>query len=136
MYDRKFSGLSNENVVKYYGVSYSSLEAAKEQLSWFENLQSKGEGIWWAIYSANDNTFCGAIGFNNLSFEHKKVEIGFWLLPEFWGKGIMSDAISLASYYAFNSLNLNRIEAFVESENTNSAKVLLRTGFSYEGTMM
>jgi len=48
----------------------------------------------------------------------------------------MSDAISLASYYAFNSLNLNRIEAFVESENTNSAKVLLRTGFSYEGTMM
>jgi len=81
-----FSGLSNENVVKYYGVSYSSLEAAKEQLSWFENLQSKGEGIWWAIYSANDNTFCGAIGFNNLSFEHKKVEIGFWLYPNFGEK--------------------------------------------------
>lgn len=99
-------------------------------------MQEQGEGIWWAICSAKDNTFYGAIGFNNFNRQHLKVEIGFWLLPEFWGKGIVSDAIKLVSNYAFNSLKVNRIEAFVESENTNSSKVLLKTGFNYEGTMV
>jgi len=131
-----YNGLSNTDVIKYYGVSYNSLESAKEQLRWFTKLQEQGEGIWWSICSAGDNAFYGAIGFNNFSKQHLKVEIGFWLLPEFWGKGIISDAIKLVSYYAFNSLKANRIEAFVESENINSSMVLLKTGFNYEGTMM
>ena len=130
-----YEGLSNADVIKYYGVSYNSLESAKAQLHWFANLQEQGEGIWWAICSAKDNTFYGAIGFNNFNRQHLKVEIGFWLLPEFWGKGIVSDAIKLVSNYAFNSLKVNRIEAFVESENNNSSKALLKTGFDYEGTM-
>jgi len=131
-----YEGLSNADVIKYYGVSYNTLESAKAQLHWFTNLQEQGEGIWWAVYSAKDNTFYGAIGLNNFSKQHLKVEIGFWLLPEFWGKGIVSEAIKLVSNYAFNSLNVNRIEAFVESENENSSKVLVKTGFNYEGTMV
>lgn len=131
-----YAGLSNADVIKYYGISYNSLESAKAQLHWFSNLQEQGEGIWWAICSTSDNTFYGAIGFNNFNRQHLKVEIGFWLLPEFWGKGIILDAIKLVSHYAFNSLNVNRIEAFIESENKNSSKVLLKTGFNYEGTMM
>ncbi|MFC3561047.1 GNAT family N-acetyltransferase [Pedobacter jamesrossensis] len=130
-----YKGLSNKDVIKYYGVSYSSLESSKQQLQWFADLQNQGEGIWWAICAPN-GVFYGAIGFNNLSVEHKKIELGFWLLPEFWGKGIIAEAIYLTSAYAFNILNINRIEAFVELENKNSAKALLNSSFNYEGTMM
>lgn len=130
-----FIGLSNENVIKYYGISCHSLASAKEQLCWFADLQNQGKGIWWAVSSADGDLFYGAIGFNNLSLEHKKTEIGFWLLPEFWGKGIIFEAINLVSDYAFNSLNISRIEAFVELENLKSSQVLLKTGFSHEGTM-
>lgn len=130
-----FQGLSNADVIKYYGVSYTNLESSKQQLQWFEELQNQGKGIWWAIFNQY-GIFHGAIGFNNFNPEHQKIEIGFWLLPEFWGKGIISEAINLVVAYAFETLKVNRIEAFVELENQNSSKVLVRNSFSYEGTMM
>ena len=44
-----FQGLSNKQVIRYYGVSYSTLEATEEQMDWFESLWNSGTGIWWAI---------------------------------------------------------------------------------------
>ena len=61
-----YRGLSHPEVIKYYGVSYDSLEATKEQITWFSQLEIEGTGIWWAIESLEDKEFCGAIGFNNL----------------------------------------------------------------------
>ena len=131
-----FEGLSNLLITEYYAVSFDSLSATKEQMQWFKNLEETGTGIWWAITSMVNQTFYGAIGFNNLSQTHQKAEIGFWLLPEYWGKGIMKDAIELVCSYAFTKLNLHRIEALVESENKNSKIILLKSDFDYEGTMV
>ncbi|MNG37036.1 Spermidine N(1)-acetyltransferase [compost metagenome] len=67
--------------------------------------------------------------------EHKKAEIGFWLLPEFWGQGFMQEAFPLICDYGFNKLDLNRIEGFVDSENINCKKAVERLNFKFEGTM-
>lgn len=80
-------------------------------------------------------TFYGATGFNNLSREHKKAEIGFWLLPEFWSRGYVSEAVTAIMKYAFSSMDLHRIEAYVEVGNENSVKVLKTLGFLHEGRM-
>lgn len=80
-----YKGLSDPEVIKYYGISFDSLEATEEQMTWYRNLEKNETGIWWAICSLDNKTFYGAGGFNNVSKEHKKAEIGFWLLPEFWG---------------------------------------------------
>jgi [ribosomal protein S5]-alanine N-acetyltransferase len=130
-----FKGLSDPDVIKYYGISYNSLVGAQEQMSWFTELEQTETGIWWAIVKPNSSTFYGAIGFNNLSKVHRKAELGFWLLPKFWGKGLMNAAIKLVCNYAFTGLNLHRIEAMVETENKNSKKILTKLGFNYEGTM-
>jgi len=90
-----FKGLSHPDIVKYYGVSFDSIEATKEQMEWFANLEKEETGTWWAICSTDNNQFYGAGGLNNLVKEHKKAEIGFWLLPEFWGKGFMMEALPL-----------------------------------------
>lgn len=131
-----FEGLSNPLITEYYAVSFDSLSATKEQMQWYKNLEETGTGIWWAITSLFNQTFYGAIGFNNLSQTHQKAEIGFWLLPKYWGKGIMKDAIEMACSYGFTKLNLHRIEALVESENKNSKSILLKSGFDYEETMV
>ncbi|WP_026935363.1 GNAT family N-acetyltransferase [Christiangramia echinicola] len=130
-----FSGLSNPEVIRYYGVNYSSLEETEEQMNWYSNLEKSGSGIWWAIRSKIDNEFIGAIGFNDHHPEYKKAEIGFWLLPDFWGKGYMKEAADVVIEYIFGQLKIHRLEAYVESKNINSSKVLKKLGFQHEGLM-
>jgi [ribosomal protein S5]-alanine N-acetyltransferase len=130
-----FQGLSHPDVIRYYGVSFNSLEDTQEQMKWFNELERNGTGRWWAICAADGSSFYGACGLNNLSAEHKKAEIGFWLLPEHWNKGIMTEALPAVIHYGFSTLGLHRIEALVESGNKSSVNVLEKMNFLYEGTM-
>ena len=130
-----FKGLSNPDVIRYYGVSYSSLEETHDQLFWFNDLQKNETGIWWAICDKGNRKFYGAIGFNDLSKTDKKAEIGFWLLPEYWGMGIIKEVANPVCNYAFDKLGLIKIEAMVETENENSKKVLKKIDFDYHKTM-
>jgi ribosomal-protein-alanine N-acetyltransferase len=130
-----YSALSNPAVIKYYGVSFDSLKATEEQMIWFKNLEETKTGIWWGICSKDNKIFYGAGGFNAINNEHKKAEIGFWLLPEFWGNGFMQEAFPLICYYGFHHLKLNRIEGFVDDQNQNCKKAIEKMNFKLEGTM-
>ncbi|MCM4152567.1 N-acetyltransferase [Arenibacter sp. N53] len=130
-----FKGLSNYQIIKYYGISYDSLEATKAQMKWFSDLERNSNGIWWAVCSKVDGKFLGAGGLNDLSKENKKAEIGFWLLPENWGNGFMTEVIPLICNFAFDHMGLHRIEGFVETENINCKKALAKLKFNLEGTM-
>ncbi|WP_291862618.1 GNAT family N-acetyltransferase [Marinilabilia sp.] len=130
-----YKGLSHPDVIKYYGISFDSLEATKEQITWFRDLEKNETGIWWAICSKDGKEFYGAGGLNDVDKEHKKAEVGFWLIPEFWGKGIMTEIMPLICEYGFKKLGLHRIEGFVESENKNCKIGLSKLDFNYEGTM-
>jgi ribosomal-protein-alanine N-acetyltransferase len=130
-----FRGLSHPAVIPYYGVSYSSLEATQEQMRWYEQLRQEGTGIWWAICAADTGEFCGAVGLSSLSQQHRKAEIGGWLLPEWWGRGLMPEALDLVCRYGFDQLNLHRIEGFVETENDRCRQALRKLAFYHEGTL-
>lgn len=130
-----YKGLSHPDVIRYYGVSYSTMESTKAQMKFFSDLEESGTGIWWAICSQDDKVFYGAGGLNSLKAEHRKAEIGYWLLPEFWGKGIVKEVLPAICDYGFNDLRLHRIEAVVETENERSKKAIQSIGFHYEGTM-
>lgn len=130
-----FKGLSHPDIIKYYGVSYQTLQETKEQMKFFADLELNETGIWWAICSADHSTFYGAGGLNSLSKEHQKAEIGFWLLTPYWGQGIMTEAMPLICNYGFEKLGLHRIEGFVETNNINCKKAMAKLDFEHEGTM-
>ncbi len=130
-----FKGLSNPKVIKYYGVSFSSLEATKEQMQWYHNLEKTTTGIWWAICDEQSG-FYGAIGLSDINKERKSAEIGFWLLPKYWGKGIIKECMPEVLKYSFQKRGLFIIEAFVETENLNCYKVLKKMDFDYEKTII
>lgn len=130
-----FKGLSHPDVIKYYGVSYSSVEATKAQMQFFANLEKNKTGAWWAICNLDNSIFYGASGLNSLQKEHKKAEIGFWLLPEYWGQGIITEAVPFVCNHGFTILDLHRIEAIIETENSHSKNLMPKLGFTYEGTM-
>jgi [ribosomal protein S5]-alanine N-acetyltransferase len=128
-------GLSNPELTKYYDVHFPTLEATKEQMDWYADLKQNGTGIWWGIYSKETQEFCGAGGYNSLVRTHKKAEIGLWLLPEFWGKGIMTEVMPLLFKIGFEQLDLNRIEGIVQSENSKCKQALAKINFTHEGCM-
>ena len=102
-------GLSNPEVTRYYAVHFSTLEDTKIQMDWYRDLKENGTGLWWGIYGEEDNKFRGACGFNNLEKEHKKAEIGLWLLQEYWGNGILKEVMPQVFKEGFEILGLNRI---------------------------
>ena len=54
---------------------------------------------------------------------------------ENWSKGYGSEATAMIIEYAFQTLNLNRIQLHVSVENEGAVKVYKRTGFEIEGTL-
>ena len=128
-------GLSNPEVTKYYAVHFPTLESTQEQMDWYEDLKKNGTGIWWGIWTKETDNFVGAGGFNGLDKDNHKAEIGLWLLPEFWGKGILSEVMPCLFKAGFENLNLNRIEGFVDAGNDKCRRALEKINFTYEGTM-
>lgn len=62
-------------------------------------------------------------------------ELGYFLLDDYWNKGVMTEAVRQMCTIAFTKLGLNRISANVFQPNVASQKVLLKNGFIQEGTM-
>lgn len=128
-------GLSNPEITKYYAVHFATLEETKEQMEWYSNLKKTGTGLWWGIYDKTDDQFCGAGGYNGLEKEHKKAEIGLWLLKEYWGRGILKEIMPVLFELGFTQLDLNRIEGYVLHENAKCKKGLSKINFTHEGTL-
>ena len=77
----------------------------------------------------------GTCGFHAISDYDKRIEIGYDLNRDYWGKKVMKEALSMIISFAFENSDVNRIEAFVEPPNTASHILLERLGFVMEGTL-
>jgi ribosomal-protein-alanine N-acetyltransferase len=55
-------------------------------------------------------------------------------MPEFWGKGIITESLLLAIDYGFQKMHLKRMEAEVETENRMSIRVMKKLQFVYQRT--
>ncbi len=129
-----FEGLSHPDITKYYGVAYTTLESTKAQMDFYDDLLASDTGIWWAICNKNNRgDLIGTCGLNDWNKQHNHIEIGYWLLPGYHGRGVMSECIPFITRYAFDQLKVHRIVAVVEEGNGSSTKLLLRLGFIYEG---
>lgn len=64
----------------------------------------------------------------------KNARIGYWLAEPYWGKGIMTEALTVFTAYIFGNFEVERLVAGVFASNPASAKVLQKAGFQHEGT--
>lgn len=105
---------------------------ALELIEQFDNLIDTNEAVNWAITLKNDSKLIGIIGFYRLKPANFRGEIGYMLLPEFQGKGIVTEAIEVAITYGFESMKLHSIEAVIDPDNYPSARVLEKNNFVKE----
>jgi ribosomal-protein-alanine N-acetyltransferase len=88
--------------------------------------------IAWAISLKGRNEFTGTVNFHRTIPGHHRAEIGYQLFSEYWGKGIMSEAVRAVINYGFNTMKLHSIEAQVNPQNEASINLLKRNGFVRE----
>ena len=73
--------------------------------------------------------FCGTDVFE------KSAELGYWLAEEYWGRGIMTEAVRQLCREAFEKFDIVRIYAEPFAHNIGSRRVLEKAGFTLEGVM-
>jgi RimJ/RimL family protein N-acetyltransferase len=62
-------------------------------------------------------------------------ELGYWLGQEFWGRGIMTEAVAAFTDFCFEQFQLRRIYAEPFANNPASVRVLEKAGFAFEGRL-
>lgn len=83
-----------------------------------------------------DGHAVGSIGiFCGSDVYEKSGELGYWLAEEYWGQGIMTEAVKRICREAFEKFDIVRIYAEPYAYNIGSRSVLEKAGFSLEGTM-
>lgn len=131
-----FSIMSKEEVIHYYGMERLTQVDEAEQIfrSFQDNFESK-RGIRWGMINKENGRFIGTIGLNNLNLYAKKAEIGYELHPDYWRKGLTSEAIREVLRYSFDELDLYRMGAVTFVENDASTYLLKKIGFIKEGVL-
>jgi ribosomal-protein-alanine N-acetyltransferase len=101
---------------------------------WIENGSRKPGTVSLAIIV--DGKAVGGIGLIlGDDIYRKSAEIGFWLGEEFWGRGIMTEAVKAVTDYGFSTFGLVRIFAGVFEWNRASMKVLEKSGYHLEARL-
>lgn len=93
-----------------------------------ENID-KNAAIYWAITFNGKNELLGAICLFSFSDENDQCEIGYELLTNFQGQGIMQEAVAEVIDFAFNTIGVQKLEAFFHRDNQRSIKLLEKCSF-------
>lgn len=136
-YDQAFFDImSDASVTKHYGMdSLQSTDQATKIIDSFQSTYEKKQGMRWGIIWKETNTFIGTIGLNNLTTKSKRAEIGYELHPNYWRKGIATEAIEAVLNYSFKDLGLFRMGAVTFPDNVSSNNLLEKVGFKKEGIL-
>ncbi|WP_409416910.1 GNAT family N-acetyltransferase [Flavobacterium sp. PS2] len=125
---------SNPETMKYIPRPLTkTTEQALEHIAQIDSTIETNEGINWGITLKGDSKVVGIIGYYRIKPEHYRAEIGYMLLPELHGKGIIPEAVKTVIDYGFNEMKLHSIEAAIDPDNFASERVLQKIGFVKEG---
>ncbi|UHA75890.1 GNAT family N-acetyltransferase [Paenibacillus sp. 481] len=135
--DAVFDIYSNDSVFKYCGIiPKHNKETVRNMIGHFERDYNKRLRVKWGIFAnAEPERLCGIIEAFDFNQKVNVVTIGYFLAESYWGRGIATEAVSLVLRFLLTEVNVNRIQAEVMPPNHPSKKVLLKNGFTYEGTL-
>jgi [ribosomal protein S5]-alanine N-acetyltransferase len=124
---------SRPQIIRYaQSTPVASLEDARELMyaAPFHDYATYGYGRFACVWKETGDV----IGFSGVKFvpEISDTELGYRFFPEFWGKGLATEAGRASIEFASAELGLKRLVAMVHPENLASARVVVKLGFSIE----
>ena len=101
-----------------------------------DNYQAKGYGVYGVVHNA-DQALIGSCGFfDQLIDGVDEVEIGYRLHPDYWGRGLATEAARAVRDFGFNTLGFERLISVIEPENKASVRVAQKNGMRLEKETM
>lgn len=132
--DEIFALRSNDNVNKYLNRKPSkSIDDAKAFIQTINKNIQRNDSIYWAITFNGTDKLIGTVCLFDFSDDNLKAEIGYELLPDLQGKGIMQEATSKVIDFGIQHIGLNSIEAYTHSDNQSSSRLLEKLNFKRDG---
>jgi [ribosomal protein S5]-alanine N-acetyltransferase len=120
-----FTLRSDSEINKYLNRQLSNtIEDARNFINKVNENINKNVSLYWAITLSDRNTFVGTICLYGFSDENDNCEIGYELLTNFQGQGIMKEALEKIIDYSFNKIKVQKIEAFLHRDNRSSINLL------------
>ena len=108
----------------------------QDGIDFISSMLSANEDETFAFAITLDDKAIGSIGvFRQQNIHRQTAEMGYYIAEEYWGKGIMTDAVKQICEYVFRNSDILRIYAEPFAYNTGSCRVLEKAGFQYEGTL-
>ncbi|WP_443944920.1 GNAT family N-acetyltransferase [Pedobacter sp. AW1-32] len=129
-----FEMRTNEEVMRYIDRQRpSNLQDIRNFISAFTEDCRAGKNIAWVIaLKEQPDCMIGSIGYWRSDLTNHRAEVGYMLQPNFWRKGIISEALNKVIDFGFEHINLHTIQANINPKNDASRQLLLKQGFVKE----
>ena len=126
---------ASRNDVTRYLTWYPHPDSAytRDYIQYLEGRYAAGMFYDWGVIYEPDCKMIGTCGFTAFNCVSDSAEVGYVLNPDYWGKGIASEALERVLAFGFEELKLHRIEAKFMKDNERSRSVMERVGMTFEG---
>jgi RimJ/RimL family protein N-acetyltransferase len=134
--DALFALHSSAHVLRYWDAPPWSEPARADRFiaaSW--QLAEEGSGARLAMDRVSDGAFIGWCALVRWNPDYRSASMGYCLDDAAWGHGYATEAARALLQWAFDTLDLNRVQAETDTRNAASARVLEKLGFVREGTL-
>lgn len=125
---------SNARVLRYWdSPPWTDRERARAFIDTCRKMEQEGSGARFAIESRADRSFLGWCSLFRWNPVYRSLGVGYCFDEPAWGRGYATEAMRAVLHWAFGALDLNRVEAELDTRNAASARVLEKLGFQREG---
>jgi RimJ/RimL family protein N-acetyltransferase len=134
--DALFALHSNAYVLRYWDAPpWNERARAERFIMTCRQMAEEGTGVRLAIQVASEPEFVGWCSLTRWNPEFRSASLGYCLDSSAWGQGYATEAAGALLLWAFETLDLNRVQAETDTRNAASARVLEKLGFVREGTL-
>lgn len=134
--DALFALHSNAYVLRYWDAPpWTELARADRFIAGCRQMAEDGSGARLAMDRLGDGVFIGWCSLTRWNPDHRSASMGYCLTETTWGHGYATEAARAVLEWAFDTLDLNRVQAETDTRNGASARVLEKLGFLREGTL-
>ncbi|MBL7936429.1 MAG: GNAT family N-acetyltransferase [Bacteroidia bacterium] len=124
---------SNVEAMKYISKPIqTSVEETKTLIYKINEMINCNDGIGWAVCFKENPKMIGTVSFHRIDKQNYRAETGYMLHPDYWQRGIISEAVKAIIDYGFGKMQLHSIEAHIDPKNIGSEKVLTKLHFEKE----
>lgn len=125
--------MNDERVAKY--TSWYAHTSVENTLAYVDYIMSKDEDKSYDWIIEYDKKIIGTINVCYLDERLEILGIAYALSYDYWGKGIISEALKAVIHYLFEKINCRKIIAGCDSQNVGSIKVLEKVGMKQEACL-